>query len=76
MAQWMLLLIALISVQTPLLTVREVAQLLNLRESTVRAWLLRRRLAYTRVGKRAVRIFASEVDRVIDEGAVPARDAR
>ena len=62
--------------QPQLLTVREVAQYLNLRESTIRAWLLRRRVAYVRVGKRAVRIFASEVDRVIAEGIVPARNAR
>ena len=37
-----------------------------------RAWLLARRLSRVRVGRRAVRIPASEVERIIAEGTVPA----
>jgi excisionase family DNA binding protein len=56
-----------------LLTVREVAERLALKEATIRAWLLARRIASVRVGRRAVRIPCSEVDRVVAEGFVPAR---
>jgi excisionase family DNA binding protein len=62
--------------QAQLLTVREAALHLNLRESTVRAWVLRRRLAYVRVGRRAIRVPRSEIERIISEGTVPARDTR
>jgi excisionase family DNA binding protein len=59
-----------------LLTVPEVAERLKLKESTIRAWLLRRRLSRVRVGARAVRIPATEIDRIIAEGSVPAREPR
>jgi len=59
-----------------LLRVGEAADRLGVKESTVRAWVLRRQLGYVRVGKRAVRIPSSEVQRIINEGAVPARVAR
>lgn len=58
-----------------LLTAAQVADRLSMKESTIRAWLLRRRLSYVHVGKRAVRIPVSEVERIIDEGIVSARDA-
>ena len=57
-----------------LLSVPEVAERLAIKESTVRAWLLRRRLEYVRVGRRSVRIRLSEVQRIIAEGTVPARE--
>lgn len=57
-----------------LLTVSEVAARLNLRESTIRAWLLRRRICWVRVGRRAVRVPLSEIDRIIAQGTVPRRD--
>jgi excisionase family DNA binding protein len=59
-----------------LLTVPETAQRLAVKESTIRAWLLTRRLCKVRVGRRAVRVPASEVDRLIAEGLVPAREER
>jgi len=58
-----------------LLTVTQAAEALNLKPSTVRAWLLARRLARVRVGRRAVRIPASEIDRIVAEGTIPAREA-
>lgn len=57
-----------------LLTVTEAAQRLAVKESTIRAWLLARRLCKVRVGRRAVRVPLSEVERVIAEGTVPARE--
>jgi excisionase family DNA binding protein len=59
-----------------LLRVSEVAERLALKESTIRAWLLARRLAKVHVGRRAVRVPVSEVERVIVEGTVPKREVR
>lgn len=59
-----------------LLTVSEVAARLAVKESTVRAWLLARRLSRVRVGRRAVRVPITEVERIISEGTVPAQRAR
>jgi excisionase family DNA binding protein len=59
-----------------LLSVPQVAQRLAVKESTVRAWLLRRQLAHVKVGRRAVRIPVGEVERIIREGCIPAREAR
>lgn len=59
-----------------LLTVKEVAERLNVRESTIRAWLLRRRrLSIVKVG-RCVRIPADEIDRLINENTIPARGGK
>jgi excisionase family DNA binding protein len=59
-----------------LLRIEEFAAILNIKESTVRAWILRRRIAKVRVGRRAVRIPASEVNRLIDAGITPAQEDR
>ena len=58
------------------LRVEEFAMLFNMKESTVRAWLLKRRIAIVRIGRRAIRIPVSEVERLIAEGTVPARENR
>jgi excisionase family DNA binding protein len=58
----------------PLITVREFSERLAIKESTARAWLLARRISRVRVGRKAVRIPASEVDRLITEGTIPARE--
>jgi excisionase family DNA binding protein len=52
-----------------LLTVSEVAKILALRPGTIRAWCYQRRLSRVLVGKRSVRIPASEVRRIIREGS-------
>lgn len=57
------------------LSVREVAGALGLSESTIRSWLAQRRLGFIRLG-RAVRIPREEIDRVLAEGAVPAKERR
>ena len=58
------------------LRVDEFAARLNIKESTARAWLLRRRITMVRVGRRAVRIPFTEVERLISEGTVPAREGQ
>jgi putative DNA primase/helicase len=59
-----------------LLTTAQVAERLSLKESAIRAWLLARRLSCVRIGRRAVRIPASDVERVIAEGAMTRNSRR
>jgi excisionase family DNA binding protein len=56
-------------------TVRQVAEELGLAPVTVRTWMAQRRLSYVRLG-RAVRIPASEVQRILDSGTVPTLERR
>jgi excisionase family DNA binding protein len=58
-----------------LLTVVEAATALNLKVSTVRAWLARRKLARVSCG-RAVRIPAEAIEKFIAENTIPAREPR
>ena len=55
-----------------LLTVPEAADRLRLQPSTVRKWLFERRLAYVRVGRRAVRIREGDIEKLICENYTPA----
>jgi len=59
-----------------LLRVSDGARELALKESTLRAWILSRRIRVVRIGRRAIRIPMSEVVRLIEEGTVPAREER
>jgi len=56
-----------------LLTVAEAAEALNLKVSTIRAWLLRRRLPRVSLG-RSVRIPADSIAQFIEKHTVPARE--
>ena len=53
-------------------TVEQAAEELNVAQSTIRAWIGQRRLGHVRLG-RAVRIPASEIQRLLEIGFVPAR---
>jgi excisionase family DNA binding protein len=55
-----------------MLKVSEVATKLGIRESTVRLWLVKRKIAYVRLSRRAVRVPQSEIDRLIRENTIPA----
>ena len=55
-----------------MLTVHQAAERLGLRDSTVRAWILQRRIGIVRLGP-AVRIPVDEIERLISEGTIPAR---
>ena len=59
-----------------LLTIREAAQRLGLREKTLRRWVALRKIEYIKAGERAVRIPSSEIDRIIEVGRVPRLAAR
>ncbi len=54
-----------------LLTVPEAAKLLSLQPSTIRRAIFERRMEYVRVGRRAVRIPYTEIDRILLEGLRP-----
>ena len=63
-------------VELGLLTVAEAAQEWKVKPCTVRAWLLRRKIGCVRLSARCVRIPRSEIERLIIEGTVPAREVR
>ena len=52
-------------------TVEQAAEELNLSKATIRAWIAQRRLGHIRLG-RAVRVPATEIQRVLQAGFVPA----
>jgi excisionase family DNA binding protein len=58
-----------------LLTVQEAATALGLKSSTIRAWILRRKLLFVRCG-RAIRIPEQAVDEFITRNTTPALDGR
>ena len=58
-----------------LLTVPEFATALSIRPKTVWAWIGARKIATHRIS-RCVRIPASEVQRLLDEGFTPALERR
>ncbi len=58
-----------------MLTVRQAAERLGLRDSTLRAWIAQRRIGIVRLG-RAVRIPLEEIERLVAEGSVPARERK
>ena len=58
-----------------LLSIKEASDMLALKPSTIRAWLLRRKLPRVNCG-RAVRIPAAAIEKFIAENTVPAREPR
>lgn len=59
-----------------MLRIPDAAERLGIRSSTVRDWVWKRKIAHVRVGKRMIRIPASEVDRILAAGFVPARTCK
>ena len=55
--------------------VQKAAERLGLKPSTVRTWILHRKISYVKIG-RAVRIPEQEIERIIRENTIPARAAR
>jgi len=56
---------------TKLLKVPEAAEILNMSQKGIWAWIGARRISVVRLG-RAVRIPQSEIERLIEEGTTPA----
>ena len=61
--------------ESELLTVPEVAAALRLKPSTIRAWVLRRRIAFCKVG-RCVRIRRCDIEAFLAESLVPAGESK
>lgn len=59
-----------------LLRVEEAAEFLNVQPSTIRAWLLKRKLPAVRIGQRAIRIPRVALEKLITDGTVPVRERR
>jgi len=59
-----------------LLRVDEAAEVLNVKPSTIRAWLLKRKLPRVRIGQRAVRIPLEAIEKLIIENTIPERGRR
>ena len=57
--------------ESELLTIREAARRLGLREKSLRRWVSLRKIEYIKAGERAVRISSAEIDRLIESGRVP-----
>ncbi len=58
-----------------LLTVAQVAELLGMRECTVRLWLSQGKFTYAKLG-RSVRISADEIEKFIALRMIPARESQ
>lgn len=59
-------------VSTQLITIREAANRLGLKESTIRKYILKRQIAYVKPSVRAVRIPIEELERILSAGLRPA----
>jgi len=57
------------------LTVKEAANALSLSVACIRSWLAAGRISYLKLG-RAIRIPASEIERLLKEARIPAREHR
>ena len=57
---------------TKLITIREAAERLGLKESTIRKYILKRQIAYVKPSVRAVRIPSEELERILSAGLRPA----
>ena len=55
-----------------LITIREAADRLGLKESTIRKYILKRQIAYVKPSVRAVRIPIEELERILAAGLRPA----
>ena len=58
-----------------LLTLRECSDRTGHRESTWRAWILHRKVPFYKVG-RSVRIAEADLEQIIEQARVPAREKR
>jgi excisionase family DNA binding protein len=71
----MLVLLLLLTAVGKLLTLRECAERTGNKVSTWRAWVLRRKVPYYKLS-RSVRIAESDLERLIEQARVPAREGR
>jgi excisionase family DNA binding protein len=56
-----------------LLTVAQVAEMLGMKEATIRNWIWTRSISYVKLKNRSIRIKLGVVQALIAEGEIPAR---
>lgn len=61
---------------TRLLTVQQAAEALNLSVGTMRAWILHRKIAYTKLNGGSIRIPVTVIEQIVAAGTVPALEVR
>jgi excisionase family DNA binding protein len=54
------------------LTVEQAADVLGLKVVTIRSWIGRRTIGHVRLGKRAIRVPESEIQKLLERGFVSA----
>jgi excisionase family DNA binding protein len=59
-----------------LLRLPEAARRLGLKPATLRSWVMRRRVRFVRLSARAIRFRAEDIERIISDCEVPAREER
>jgi len=59
-----------------LLTVSEAAERLALKRSTLYSWVFERRIRFVRLGRRAIRIMASDVEKFIQDSVREPEETR
>jgi excisionase family DNA binding protein len=59
-----------------LLTVREAAAMLRLKVSTIRAWVLQRRVPFVKLGGKRVLFRRQDLDALVTASVVPAKPTR
>lgn len=59
-----------------LLTIGMAAERLGLSVACLRAWVMRRKIGYVKVGSRRIAIPEAEIAKIIDRGYVPALPER
>ena len=62
--------------QPEILTVPEAAALLRLQPSTLRAWILQRKIKFVKLGRRAVRFRRADLEAMIAVATVQPEKAR
>jgi excisionase family DNA binding protein len=62
-------------VTSDLLTVQETAAALRLSVSTIRAWILHRRIPFVKLHNKAIRFRRADIDALIAASVVPAGEA-
>jgi excisionase family DNA binding protein len=63
-----------LAITSDLLTIREAALMLRLQVSTIRAWVLHRKIPFVKLGGKRVFFRRSDLEKLVAASVVPARD--
>jgi len=63
-----------LEITSDLVTVREAALILRLQVSTIRAWILQRRVPFVKLGGKRVFLQRGDLEKLVAASVVPAKD--